>query len=82
MSPPRIEMTDVVSMAALSLMAIAVIGCRSEKTPNGSSNEQPPTAAIVTTFDGVGRARIGTPTSQLREIGAFPTATGARHAGR
>lgn len=62
--------------AACALASVVAAGCKSDKTPGAAANEQTPASAVVVTFDGLGRARIGTPVAQLREIGAVPAAPG------
>src|ERR1700759_2468847 len=62
--------------AACAVACVALAGCGSEKARDTSSNEKTPASAVVATFDGVGRARIGTPASQLREIGRVPKSPG------
>lgn len=58
------------------IASVVVGGCKNDKTPGASTHEQTPASAVVATFDGVGRARIGTPVSQLREIGSVPASPG------
>ncbi len=58
------------------MAGVVVAGCKSDKPPNALPNDSTPASAVVATFDGVGRARIGTPVSQLREIGSVPAASG------
>jgi hypothetical protein len=61
----------------LSIAIGGVIGCKTDKARDTSAGQQPPAPAMVATFDGVGRARIGTPVSQLREIGSVPRSSGS-----
>jgi hypothetical protein len=62
--------------AAVLVATIGVAGCKNDKNAALASNEQTPASAVAATFDGVGRARIGTPVSQLREIGPVPRSAG------
>jgi hypothetical protein len=61
-------------VAALLLASSTLAGCKAEKTRDTSTAGQTPGSAASATFDGVGRARIGEPASQLREVGAVPDA--------
>lgn len=65
--------------------AIVALGCQRESQPDATKADSSKSAApasgsasgsatTVATFDGVGRARIGTSVAQLREIGAVPAA--------
>jgi len=59
-------------LGATILLAIG-LACKTDKAPNASSSDTMRSTITVTTFDGVGRARIGTPVSQLSEIASVPT---------
>jgi hypothetical protein len=57
----------------LMVAGLVAMGCKSDKS--AASNDQTPASTVVATFDGIGRARIGTPVSQLSEIGSVPAST-------
>ncbi|HEY4307336.1 MAG TPA: hypothetical protein VGM82_22885 [Gemmatimonadaceae bacterium] len=68
--------------ATLFIAAVVVVGCSKANNASDTSSAEhsaaaPAPATTTATFDGVGRARIGSTTAQLREVGAVPAATGA-----
>lgn len=70
----------VAAAAAAALFGAFASGCAGDKAPRNdtAAQAQAPTTTPATipaaTFDGVGRARIGTSLAQLRAIGAVPDA--------
>jgi hypothetical protein len=53
-------------------VAVAFLTACGENGSNGGTTAKTPASSVVVTFDGLGRARIGTSAAQLREIGSVP----------
>jgi hypothetical protein len=63
--------------ATAAIVALTAVACQREAQPDATKADTAKSAAAnttVATFDGIGRARIGTSVAQLREIGAVPAA--------
>jgi hypothetical protein len=67
----------MLNRALLPALALLVAGCTRDKAQSSSASANAPPSSVVATFDGVGRARIGSSAAQLRELGPVPQAANA-----